>query len=127
MFILKACGSALLIAALTFVLSELGFWGKKAVSALGIVIFFLVFADLAADILSRIGGIEIGEVGRGAVETALKVVGVGHAFGVCADVCSELSEVGIANALTVVGKLEILLIMLPTVIELVEYAGSALV
>ena len=123
MVALKACGGALIAAVVGFVLSELGFRGKRGVSSLVIIIFLLFFVDMAEDAVSQILAVPIDE-GREAINTALKIVGIGHAFNICADVCTELSETGLATALTVVGRLEILLMVLPKAVDLIEYSAS---
>ena len=120
---LKVCGGALLAAIVGFVLSELGFRGKRVVSSFVIIIFLLFFVDAAADAVSMILAIPIDEE-REAINVALKIVGVGHAFNICADVCAELSETGLAAALALVGRIEILLIVLPEAMGLIEYSLS---
>ena len=122
--ILKICGGAILLAVLGFLLSELGFRGKRAFTVLSVIILLLIFIDLVSDAISQITAISIGEEGRESLALALKIVGVGHAFNLSADACSELSENGIASVLTLVGRLEILLMILPTAIELVNYSAS---
>ncbi len=124
MTVLRVCGGALLAAIVGFVLSELGFRGKRAVSAVVLVIFSLTFVDLLGDTVAKISNVSITDEGKEALGAALKIVGVGHAFSISADICSELSEGGIATALLLVGKLEILLMILPTVINLIEYSAS---
>lgn len=124
MLVIKICGGAILLSILGLLLSELGFRGKKALSTLGIIIFLLVFIDLLADAVWEITSLPITDEGRDSLALALKIVGVGHAFNICADVCTELSEGGIANAVSLVGKLEILLMVLPTVVDLIKYSTS---
>lgn len=122
--ILKICGGAILLAVLGFLLSELGFRGKRAFTVLSVIIFLLIFIDLVSDAISQITAISIGEEGRESLSLALKIVGVGHAFNFSADTCSELSENGIASVLTLIGRMEILLMILPTAIELISYSAS---
>ena len=124
MTVIKACGGALLAAIIGFILSELGFRGKRAVSATLAVILLLGFVDLLADAASKIALVPITDEGKEAVRCALKIVGVGHAFNIASDTCYELSEGGIGAALSLVGKLQIILMILPTVIDLIEYSAS---
>jgi hypothetical protein len=124
MTIIKACGGALLAATVGFVLSELGFRGKRAVSAISMVIFLLCFVDLLADAISKIALVQIADEGREALQSALKIVGVGHAFNISADTCSELSEGGISTVLSLIGKVQIILMILPIAIDLIEYSAS---
>ena len=124
MTVLKICGGGLLVAVSAFLLSELGFRGKRSFSLLGIIIFLLIFIDLARDAIGQISAIPIGEEGEAALTSALKIAGVGHAFSISSDICAELSEGGIATALIMVGKAEILMLIIPTVLDLIEYAKT---
>lgn len=60
----------------------------------------------------------IGEVAR----SALKIVFVGYVFGFCADTASELGEGGVANALTLAGRVEVAVIAMPYLSEVVKTA-----
>lgn len=124
MTVIKACGGALLAAMVGFVLSELGFRGKRAVSAISMVIFLIFFVDLFADIVHKITLVTIADEGREALRSALKIVGVGHAFNIAADTCSELSEGGISMVISLIGKVQIVLMILPIAIDLIEYSAS---
>ena len=122
----KTCGAALIAAVLCYLLGELGFRGKRVISSFALVLFFLVFVDLAGDILESLASLGLKKEGREAVSTALKIIGIGQGFGICASVCSELSENGISSAITLIGKAEIVLIMLPYLKELFEMVGALL-
>lgn len=121
---LKICGVALIAAVMSFLLSELGFRGKRAFSLLSVVVFLLVFADLASDFIGKITGLPIGEDIKRALSTVLKIAGVGHAFGISSDLCAELSENGIASVLLLIGKLEIAIIILPYVGDLLNLVSE---
>ena len=122
----KTCGAALIAAILCYLLGELGFRGKRVISSFALVFFFLVFVDLAGDILESLASLGLKKEGREAVSTALKIIGIGQGFGICASVCSELSENGISSVITLIGKAEIVLIMLPFLKELFEMVGALL-
>ena len=65
---------------------------------------------------------EIGE-GTGVSETlsaALKVLAAGYLFGICADVCRELGESGVAKTVDVVGRVEIVAIVIPYFEEIIK-------
>lgn len=123
---LWACGIGILVAIMGFILSELGFRGKRVFSTLAIVLFLLVFIDLAKDIILELKALPIGEDGVTALFSALKIIGVGHAFGISSDICTELSEVGVASVLLLIGKLEIAIIILPHFKEFIEYSSKIL-
>lgn len=123
---LWACGIGILVAIMGFILSELGFRGKRVFSTLAIVLFLLVFIDLAKDIILELKTLPIGEYGVAALSSALKIIGVGHAFGISSDICTELSEGGVASVLLLIGKLEIAIIILPHFKEFIEYSSKIL-
>ena len=56
----------------------------------------------------------------------IKIMGVGYVFGIGADICRELGEGGVANALLGVGRVEILLICMPAFSEIFELGLSYL-
>ena len=111
--IFKACAAALVAAVVSVVLGELGWRGRGVFG----VISALIILSLALDSLSQLGegfgflseAEGLGEVGK----SAMKIIGIGYIFGIAADVCRELGEGAVASALTVVGRLEILLVTAP--------------
>lgn len=123
---LKVCGIGILVAVISFLLSELGFRGKRALVTFSIVLFLLIFIDLAKDVVKSISEIPISSQGSESLSSALKIIGVGHAFGISCDVCSELSESGISSVLALIGKLEIALLMIPFLKEIVEFSVKLL-
>ena len=104
---------ALLLSVLGYLLSELGWRGKRVFSALGCVSLLLLLSDGLGSIASEMNEIcEIGGVSDTA-RTALKVVFSGYVFGFCSDTASELGENGISSAVNIAGRVEVLLIVLP--------------
>ena len=104
---------ALLLSVLGYLLSELGWRGKRVFGALGCVSLLLLLSDGLGSIASEMNEIcEIGGVSDTA-RTALKVVFSGYVFGFCSDTASELGENGISSAVNIAGRVEVLLIVLP--------------
>ena len=104
---------ALLLSVLGYLLSELGWRGKRVFGALGCVALLLLLSDGLGSIASEMNEIcEIGGVSDTA-RTALKVVFSGYVFGFCSDTASELGENGISSAVNIAGRVEVLLIVLP--------------
>ena len=100
------------------VLKELGFKGVRLITLLGTV------SVLGASILC-IGEVlrEMPEVLDDSKEYAvamLKMVGIGYAFGICSDICRELGEAGLAGAVCLFGRVEILTICAPFVKRIIE-------
>ena len=109
----RVAAIALLLSVLGYLLSELGWRGKRVFGALGCVVLLLLLSDGLGSIASEMNEIcEIGGVSDTA-RTALKVVFSGYVFGFCSDTASELGENGISSAVNLAGRVEVLLIVLP--------------
>ena len=109
----RAAAIALLLSVLGYLLSELGWRGRRIFGALGCVTLLLLLSDGLGSIVSEMKGIcDVGGVSDTA-RTALKVVFSGYVFGFCSDTATELGEGGISNAVNIAGRVEILLIVLP--------------
>ena len=116
-----------LLAVMALLLRSFGFRGAA------------VFASLAvAAILSLVAG-ELGELLGLARESVLfggdtleyfsaiaKIVGASYLFGICADICTELGEGGIAKAVALSGRIEILLIAAPYFVRILKLAEGML-
>ena len=87
------------------ILRELGFKGAKLVFLLGMISVIGACAICIGKLTSSFGtfGRESGEYAT----AMLKIVGVGYAFGICSDICTELGEGGLAGAVTLFGRVEI--------------------
>lgn len=120
--IISACGMGLLGAFLSFILSVMGYSGARLVSVCASIVLLMLSAGGIGEVLSELAWIsdvaEISEV----VEAALKVVGIGYVAGICYDVCLDMGERGIASAVLTVGRVEILLIVAPTVSDILRLA-----
>ena len=114
----KLLAAGVLCAVLGVLLSELGFKGKRIFAALALTVIFCSALGGAADMVRSVLGIAegsgFGELGK----VALKVVGLGYVFGLVADVCEELGERGVASAVTVAGRVEILVLVFPYFLEI---------
>ncbi len=110
---IKLCALGLLIALVGYLLSEMGWKGKRAFTVLGIVTVTAVVGEGVVGLFGRVISIaEAAEI-SGIVETALKIVGVGYVFGIASDICTELDERGVAGALTMAGRVEIIVLVFP--------------
>lgn len=116
--IFKLCATGVLCAVLCAVLAELKFSGKRIFAAVACAVLLCGAigggADMIGDVLGIARGAGIGKIG----ECALKVVGCGYVFGFCAEVCEELGERGIASAVSVAGRVEILSLVFPYFLEI---------
>ena len=73
----------------------------------------------------------IKEVGRWAsvsepLSAAVKILGIGYLFGMCADVCRELGEGNVAKGVEVVGRVEIIAVVIPYFKEIVSVGTELL-
>lgn len=111
--IFKACAVALIAAFVAVIVGELGWRGRGVFSAISAALLLSLAADGLSVLVGEIKALayftELSEIGV----SALKIIGIGYVFGIGSDVCSNLGEKGIATALELVGRLEILLVALP--------------
>ena len=117
---LRLCGIAVLGAVVAMLLGELGFKGRRLISLLVIITLLLAVGDGLSQVVGAVtdfGNVAgIGET----VRVALKVILVGYLFGISADLCSELGEGGLANALTLCGRVETFVLVLPQFREILR-------
>ncbi len=118
--IARICSIALLAAVLGSLLSEYGFKGKKLFSVTACVVLLTLGCGLLGEAFGKINGFgALAGIGE-AAGVAVKIVGAGYVFGISSDVCRELGEGGVANVLTLVGRLEIFVIVLPYITKILE-------
>ena len=118
--IVKLCGIAVLGATVAVLLGELGFKSRRIFSLLVAVILISFVGDGVGAVIGSLTDIS---KAAGITETflcALKILFVGYLFGISADICTELGEGGIANALTLVGRVETFLLVLPSLDEILR-------
>ena len=110
----------LIVAFVGIILSELGFKGKRVFSALCITLILAAFVSEATDMLSSVIKIAESSGVGDAAAVAVKVVGVGYVFGFVSDISEELGERGVASAVSLVGRLEIVMLIFPFFLEICE-------
>lgn len=109
---LKLCGIAILGAISAMLLGELGFRGRRVLALFVSVALLVAVSDgigQVMDALDILGGDTVGRV----VGSATKVIFVGYLFGISSDICAELGEGGLASTLTLAGRIEAFLLVLP--------------
>lgn len=109
----RLCFAALLVAILAALLSELGFRQKKLFVVLSLVVILSMLAEGIGELFSAALSLADSAGISDAAKCAVKAVGLGYIFGFTADVCEELGEKGIANAVTIGARVEIFLVALP--------------
>jgi hypothetical protein len=114
----KVIAFALLTLFLGVLLRELGFKGSRLVVLLGTVSVLGLCVIYVGEAVSLFPGLD-GD-GREYSVAMLKMVGVGYAFGICSDVCRELGETGLASAVSLFGRVEILMLSMPFIKRVLE-------
>ena len=88
----------------------------------GVTMLLLVFPRIEL-VLSEIG--RIGSVGDSEwLRPTLKIIALGYTVEIGADLCRELGEFGCASRLELCGKIEILLLAMPSFLSLFSLAVS---
>lgn len=82
-----------------------------------------VFFEIFASVENMFSGAELSY----ALAAAMKILGIGYLFGICSDVCRELGESTLAKVTEVVGRAEILMVILPFFEEIIEKGAELLV
>lgn len=119
-------GAALLVSACGFLLRGLGWRAAPIVMALAALAILRVAWE---PLLYVVGSVK--EVGEWAgvsepLSAAVKILGIGYLFGMCADVCRELGEGGAAKAVETVGRVEIIAVVIPYFKEIVSVGAELL-
>ena len=121
---LKAVAVAILSSVLGFILSEEGYRGKRLFSSVAVVILLgtglLLFSEVSSSLFGIINDTGLGDMAK----CAVKIVGAGYVFGISSDLCREMGEGGVANALTTVGRIEIFAMVLPNILEMVKLGAE---
>ena len=118
--ILKIFGLAILLSMTAFLLRSFGWRGAPVFASVALVILLTEASGLLRAVLHSVR--DIGAVAGLAepVRAALKVLGLGYLYGICADVCRDLSEAGIAKAVEAVGRVEIVAVIMPYFEEIIK-------
>ena len=124
-FSIKGVGLALLLAVCLLLLRELGWRGVGVFAAIGVLSLLMLVREPLLSIFSSEIFLSAGEH-SGELSAAIKVLGVGYLFGISSDVLRTLGEERLASTLELVGRVEILLIILPYVEEIIKIGAQLL-
>lgn len=118
---IRACFLALLACFSLVLLKNLGWRGSSVFAALAIA---LLLGELRG-FFGELSKISHGWAALGESALAIfKIIGLGYIFGISSEICRELGEGGIASALTLVGRFEIIAVSLPFIAEIFTLALS---
>ena len=109
---------------LGILLKELGFHGSSLVMLLGTVCLVGISVVSLGEVLSLLP--DVGSDGRVYAETMLKIVGAGYVFGICSDVCSQLGQASLSNAVILCGRVEIVALSAPFIKRIIEEGAKLL-
>lgn len=124
---MKIVALAFLLAVMALLLRSFGFRGAAVFASLAVAALLSIAAGELRELLSFAEGSPLfGESMLEYFSAIAKIVGAGYLFGICADICTELGEGGIAKAVTVSGRIEILLIAAPYFIRILRLAEGLL-
>ena len=99
-------------------LKELGFKGAKLVLLLGVVSVLGAAVIYIGKMLSFLPALD--DEAKDYAVAMLKILGVGYAFGICSDICTELGESSLAGAVCLFGRIEIITLSVPFIKTIVE-------
>ncbi len=124
--IIKVCAIALTAGILGLILKELGFSGARLISVCTLCAVMLFAISRLGEVHTELVGIEkLGGVG-GVVKDIMKIIGVGYLFGICSDICLDLGEVMLSKGLLTAGRIEIIILTIPTLKEILKMALNIL-
>ena len=110
----------MLLCITAFMLRGFGWRGAPVFAS---VAFVMILSEAAGSLHSILGA--VGEISADAglsepARAAVKVLGLGYLYGICSDVCRDLSENGIAKAVETVGRVEIIAVVMPYFEEIIK-------
>ncbi len=118
--IAKICLFALACGLLAALLQSLGYKSKGLFATLSALLIFSAIGGGLADIFGGILSLTEGAGITDAVRSALKVIGLGYIFGFTSDVLLSLGEGLIASAVTVAGRVQMMLAIYPYIDRVVK-------
>ena len=110
----------MLVAVGALLLKNFGFKGAPVFVCAGILFLICCYSDAFGEInktfLSLSSYADIEEY----TSAAMKVVGIGYLSGIGADACRELGEAGVAKCISILARLEFIMIATPFIRDIME-------
>ena len=119
-------GLAILAALVAFLLRSFGWKGAPVficVAFVGLLGFVIPYLEGVAELLHSSASLSAVE---GAVGALVKVVGIGYITGITSDVCRELDSSLLSSAVVLVGRVEIIAVVLPFFEDIMSLGGELL-
>lgn len=122
MTFLKLCGLCLLAACLLLLLREAGGRYLPLIALSGGVILLLYLFEELRLVTSFLEELAVGDTVSDVLSLSLRVLGLCFLTELTASLCRDMGEGGLASRLELCGRVEILLVSLPTLSRLIEAA-----
>ena len=122
---LQNIGAVMLCLVAAVLLRNFGFKGVPVLISVVIVAAVSIYAERVGGLIGGLTDL-LGAEGEEYLRSAVKIIGVGYLCGICADLCREMGEGGLATAAAVVGRAEILLIILPYIEKIISLASEVI-
>ena len=126
MTLIKLCGVCLLVAALALVMREAGAKLAPLVGLTGGVALLLILLPRHRPILTFLSGLSEDPLFSSVLSLGLRAVALCVLVEITAGILRDMGEGGLATRLEWCGRLELVLLALPTVGELLSIAASYL-
>lgn len=122
----KVVAIALIGALVGVLLRECGFRGSAVFSATAAAVALTVAVSSASEILSLATELSVTAGVAEAGEVALKLFGIGYLFGFAKDTCEALGERALSSAVSLCGRIEATLLVIPYFKKILSVAISLL-
>ena len=124
MTVVRGAALGIVVLVLSILLREAGFRGARLISLVGVVLMMGLAVMKMQDVLTLLSIADRVENMDEELGTVFKIVGCGIVFGIVADAARDMGEVGVANTVLVVGRVEIFAISVPYLIKLLDTAAE---
>lgn len=122
--LIQICGAAVTAALCTVILKKFSHSSGVALSAFAIVLVVVLVMKRYEAAFGKIREITDGIGFKGCQDLMLKSLGIGITVKISTDICRSLGEEGIAGGIELAGKLEILFLCFPFILELISVSSE---
>lgn len=124
--LLKVCALAVICVAVGAVINQIKRELSFAVRCAGSILIFGMIVISLEPLLAELGAVRGLEGSGEYVEIMLKALGVAILTQICSGICRDCGENGISAGVEFAGKTEILILCLPLIKRILEYAAEIL-
>ena len=120
----EALGIVLLLGLSLFLLRDFGWRGAPVFCAIALLFVFSLLFEPLSNLVGQVFSVAEGREYIEHVKDIIKVLGMSYLFGISSDICTSLGEAQIAKAVDVVGRVEILGVVLPYFVEIITLCSE---